>query len=43
MEWVTNSSSGGGAKSNIFTDKVKIASVQIKYGVKEQGEYIDWI
>ena len=35
MEWVTNSGSGGGAKSNIFTDKVKIASVQIKYGVKE--------
>ena len=37
MEWVTNSGSGGGAKSNIFVDKAKIASIQIKYGVKE-----DW-
>ena len=37
MEWVTNSSSGGGAKSNIFVDKAKIASIQIKYGVQE-----DW-
>lgn len=36
MEWVTKGS-GGGAKSNIFVDKAKIASVQIKYGVKE-----DW-
>ncbi len=37
MEWVTNSGSGGGAKSNIFVDKAKIASIQIKYGVQE-----DW-
>ena len=37
MEWVTNSGSGGGAKSNIFVDKAKIASNQIKYGVQE-----DW-
>ncbi len=37
MDWVTNSGSGGGAKSNIFVDKVKIASIEIKYGVKE-----DW-
>ena len=36
MEWVTNSGSSG-TKSNIFVDKAKIATVQIKYGVKE-----DW-
>ena len=32
MEWVANSGSTG-AKSNIFVDKAKIASVQIKYAV----------
>ena len=37
MEWVTKGS-GGGAKSNIFVDKAKIASVQIKYGVQEEWQ-----
>ena len=35
MEWVKSGSTG--AKSNIFVDKAKIASIKIKYGVKE-----DW-
>ena len=36
MDWVTGGSSSG-SKDNIFVDKVKIASADIKYGVKE-----DW-
>ena len=39
MEWVTNSSGGGGkGKSNIFVDKAKIAKVEIKYGVQEEWQ-----
>lgn len=38
MDWVTSGSSNkSGSKDNIFVDKVKIADVKIKYGVKE-----DW-
>ena len=36
MDWVSSSSKSG-AKSNLFVDTAKIASVQIKYGVQE-----DW-
>tara|TARA_E500000331_G_scaffold316035_1_gene326431 strand:- start:690 stop:1280 length:591 start_codon:yes stop_codon:yes gene_type:complete len=38
MDWVTSgSSSGSKSKDNLFVDKVKIATAEIKYGVKE-----DW-
>ena len=36
MDWVSSGSKSG-AKSNLFVDTAKIASVQIKYGVQE-----DW-
>ena len=39
MDWVTSgSSSGSGNKDNIFVDKVRIATAEIKYGVKEEWQ-----
>ena len=37
MDWVT-SGSGSGSKDNIFVDKVKIATAEIKYGVQEEWQ-----
>ena len=33
MDWVSSGSKSG-AKSNLFVDNAKIASVEIKYGVQ---------
>ena len=36
MDWVSSGSKSG-AKSNLFVDNAKIASVEIKYGVQESS------
>ena len=37
MDWV-RSGSKSGAKSNLFVDNARIASVEIKYGVQESWQ-----